>query len=136
MEGAMLGLFERPQEAETAKTLESLAMSIGQCKFGFSTEDELQRGVEKFLAARGLSFARERHLTRHDRPDFLLADGLAIEVKIDGSLSQLLRQAGRYAEHEDVLGILVIGTTPWLGRVPMELLGKPVRVARPQRGLA
>ena len=58
-----------------------------------------------------------------------------MEVKTKGSLAQLIAQLARYARHDSVLALMVIGTPPWISRVPVVLLGKPVRTVRLLRSL-
>ena len=112
----------RPVEA----SLDELAGTLARYRYRFTDEDDLQRGIARALEANGLSFQREKSLSRRDRPDFLLQGGLAIEIKIGGSLSDLLRQVARYAEHAEVRGVLVAGTPSWLPRLPATLAGKPL----------
>ncbi|ABM97043.1 hypothetical protein [Methylibium petroleiphilum] len=106
--------------------LEQVAVTLSRYRYRFSDEDSLQQGIAKALSANGLIFQREKSLSQRDRPDFLLTGGLAIEIKIGGSLADVLRQVARYAEHERVRGILVVGTPAWLSRVPESLAGKPL----------
>ena len=116
--------------AEHITTLDSLAAMLGRFRFNFTSERDLQNGVALVLEQAQIPFKREVGLTVHDRPDFLLDDGLAIEVKIKGSLGELLRQAMRYLGHDEISGLLVIGTPHWLTRVPPSLLGKPIHSLR------
>ncbi|CAJ4325798.1 Uncharacterised protein [Burkholderia pseudomallei] len=95
-------------------------------RFSFVGERELQDGIEKVLADSVGGYKREASLGPADRPDFLLDDGLAIEVKVDGSLAELLRQVSRYASHDSVRAILVVGTPYWIAKVPSEIAGKPL----------
>ena len=99
-------------------------------RFRYTDENELQQGIAKALTLRGITFEREKVLSRPDRPDFLVCGGVAIEVKIKGSLADLLRQVSRYATHTEVIGVLAVGTPKWLPQVPEELCGKPVRSLR------
>lgn len=112
--------------APAIEQLEHVAYTLSRYRYRFSDEDALQQGVAKALAANGLIFQREKSLSQRDRPDFLLTGGLAVEIKVDGSLADLLRQVARYAEHDAVRGILVVGTPAWLARVPESLAGKPL----------
>ena len=68
---------------------------------------------------------REHRLTPKDRLDFLL-DGIGIEVKVKGGLSELTRQLFRYAEHPDVKGILVASTRSQHAALPELIREKPV----------
>jgi hypothetical protein len=63
---------------------------------------------------------------REDRVDFFYG-GVAIEVKVDGSTSEVTAQLQRYALHPSVREILLV-TTRSRHTVPAELGGKPVTV--------
>ena len=102
---------------------------LGAYRFSAVNEAELQRGIETVLVEAGYEFTREKHLSRKDRPDFLLEDGVAIEVKIDGSLTAVMRQLSRYAEQATVAVIVLVTTRATQAvRIPQEFCGKPVRV--------
>ena len=102
-----------------------LKESLLRHRFRFSSEKDLQDGIEMVLLSHGVPYLREAHLGISDRPDFMIG-GIAMEVKTKGSLSALLRQIARYAEHEEVADIIVIGSIAWIPEVPEELNGKPV----------
>jgi len=89
-----------------------------------ASECDLQDAVAAVLAEIGP--VRE-WIHGRDRPDFFL-DGVAIEVKIDGSLSALTRQCHRYAQIGEVAAILVVTNRHRLAQLPEEMNGKPVRV--------
>lgn len=107
--------------------LEQLGTILGARRFRFTCEKDLQDGIAAVLTEAGLDFQRELELSRQDRPDFLL-HRVAIEVKVDGSLSALTRQIARYAEHELVDGILVVTSLARLTNLPDEIRGKRVHV--------
>ncbi len=111
-------------------TLTDLVTKLSGYRFTFTSEKELQEGIASALITERIPYRRELHLSVPDRPDFMLDGGIALEVKIKGSLADLLRQASRYAGHAEVTGILVIGTPRWLPRVPVQLAGKPVQTLR------
>lgn len=99
-------------------------------RFRFTSEDDLQQGIEKVLAAGNIPFEREKVLSVRDRPDFLVDGRLAIEVKIKGTLAQALRQVGRYTEHPDIQSILLVGSPHWLRDVPPTINNKPIYAMR------
>lgn len=102
---------------------------LGAYRFRAVNEAELQRGIEAVLIEAGYTFTREKHLSRKDRPDFLLEDGVAVEVKIDGTLTAVMRQLSRYAEQATVTVIVLVTTRATQAvRIPQEFCGKPVRV--------
>lgn len=106
-------------------TAESLRNTLFPYRFRFSTEKDLQDGIESVLVSGNISYQREVHLGSSDRPDFMVG-GVAVEVKIAGSLSALVRQIFRYAKYQQVESILVIGSPSWIPKIVTELNGKPV----------
>ncbi len=90
-----------------------------------STEALLQAAIAEVLTREAVTFQRETVLSARDRPDFLLPPGLAIEVKIKGPVSAVLRQLERYAEHDRVGAVLLVTTRPD-HIVPAEINGKPI----------
>jgi hypothetical protein len=102
---------------------------LGGYRFSYTNEAELQQGIERVLVASGHAFRREKHISRKNRPDFLLEDGVAVEVKIEGSLTAVLRQLSRYAEQESISAIVFVTTRAVQAmRIPKEFCAKPVRV--------
>lgn len=94
--------------------------------FRYRNEDELQQAIALVLTDAEVSFEREKRLNKRDRVDFLVDDGLVIEVKVGGSGADLTRQLFRYAEQTEVLAILVVTSMLRL-RAPTDILGKPCR---------
>ena len=92
------------------------------------SERSLCDAIEVVL--RGHPFEREFRLTDRDRPDFVvgLVPLVAVEVKVKGSLADLTRQLFRYAEHDEVSGILVVTTRSTHRELPTTILGRPVAV--------
>lgn len=78
-------------------------------QFASRTESQLQSAIEECLKQNGIAYQREFRLTEKDRPDFIVGK-VAIEIKIDGSCSEVIRQLYRYAQHPDVEEILLITT--------------------------
>lgn len=93
--------------------------------FRFQSEGELQDGIAAVIGEAGFAFKREYQLSRWDRPDFLVG-GVAIEVKIDGSLANLIRQLHRYAGFNEVDSLIVVTNLSRLADLPETLNGKPV----------
>jgi hypothetical protein len=95
-------------------------------RYVFSSELDLQNGIEKVLAEIGVSFLREHRLSPTDRPDFYLpAEGIVIEVKIKGATSNVIRQLNRYAEHGFVKSIVLV-TSRMRHQAPTQLNGKQI----------
>jgi len=98
-------------------------------RFVWSNESMLQRGIYQTLLEAGHVVQREKRLSRKDRPDFMLEGGVYVEVKVDGSLTSVMRQLSRYAEQPSVSAIVLVTTrAAQAARVPTEFSGKPVRV--------
>jgi hypothetical protein len=93
--------------------------------FGFTTERDLQDGIAGALAASGVPFEREAHLSASDVPDFMCGR-VAVEVKIKGSLASVTRQLHRYAQHAEVDEILLVTTRAAHTRVARSIGGKAV----------
>lgn len=99
-------------------------------RYFFNDEHQLQDGIEKVLHQLSdrydFYFEREYYLSAQDRPDFFLPDeGIAIEVKIQGSTSAVIRQLTRYAQHNSIKSIILV-TSRMRHQVPSELNGKPI----------
>lgn len=96
--------------------------------FHVSHEEELQGAIAQLLDEAAIPFVREHRLSAADRVDFMFSEGVALEVKVDGSLSSVLRQLHRYAQHPDVERMLLVTTRATHRAVPAVLSGKPVAV--------
>ena len=104
--------------------LDAIEARLRANAYHVGSEQDLQDAVAAVLAEVGP--ARE-WVHGRDRPDFFV-DGVAIEVKVDGSLSALTRQCYRYAQIEEVAAILVVTNRHRLAQLPAEMNGRPVRV--------
>lgn len=106
--------------------LEAVRRCLAAFLFHFTNEKELQQGIETALLGGGFAIRREVHLAVGDVPDFIVAPGVCVEVKIAGGLSALTRQLHRYAQHAEVESILVVTSKATHCGVPALLNGKPV----------
>ncbi len=103
-----------------------LACVLSRFRFSFSTEAELQLGIEQVLRAAKITFEREKILSPADRPDFVVGR-VAIEVKIAGCAANLLRQCARYLQFEQLDELLIVaGSHKLAAQMPHELCGKPL----------
>lgn len=90
-------------------------------------EKQVQNRIEKALGAAGLEFERELQLSARDRPDFLVGGLVAIEVKLKTPRARVLRQLGRYAEHDRVKAIVLASTSfTTLQGMRLDIHGVPV----------
>jgi len=109
--------------------VESICQLLLSHRFQCSRELELQQAVATVLTEAKLPFVREKHLSRKDRPDFLVDGCIAIELKIDGSLTEIMRQLSRYAQHAEIKVLILVTTRAMHAlQVPEEFCGKRVRV--------
>jgi hypothetical protein len=122
-------VIEETQSEKVRRALAALKRLIGSVHFRFNDEKHLQNALEVVFGREHVLFSREHRLSPDDRPDFFLPySSIAVEVKISGAISKILRQLERYAQHDDVKGILLV-TTRLQHQVPEELNGKPVMAA-------
>jgi hypothetical protein len=117
----------RAKKAPVAVTLPRLREILGTYRYSFVTERDLQDGIAQALYQRGVRFDREVRLTAEDRPDFMV-DAIAVEVKVDGTISEITRQLHRYAQHKAVRELLLVTSLARLANQPEKLNGKPVAV--------
>lgn len=97
-----------------------------------SDEKALQAAIATMLADACLAHQREVRLAPGDIVDFMVAAGIAIEVKIKGSRRAIFKQIARYAQHAEVREIVLATNVP-MG-LPEEINGKPVAIAALGRG--
>jgi hypothetical protein len=106
--------------------IETVRIAIIKHEFRFSDEADLQEGIIRVLTEHSIPFRREVTLSRRDRVDFMLDEGIALEVKVDGSISALTRQLFRYAEYPKISAIIVVAGKLRLTDLPGEINGKPI----------
>lgn len=92
-------------------------------RFPLSSEKELQAEIAKALSAAGMEYKREYRLSEADVIDFMLPDGIGIEVKLRQQRSGILRQCERYCAHETLQGLILVSASA-MG-LPPEIKGKP-----------
>lgn len=109
-------------------TAPEIAALLGAARFQFSSEDDLQRGIDGLLKSKGLSSQREVVLGPHDRVDFLLDGGIGIEVKVRGNASDLGAQVERYMESARVESVIVVTSRMTHLALPETISGKRVYV--------
>lgn len=111
-----------------------LVRLLQQHRFDLSTEKHLQAEIEEVLLKAGITFEREKRLSDHDIPDFLIAGGVVIECKIRDKSRKIdvFKQLQRYAQHPCVSSI-VLASNMAMG-LPPEINGKPLYAASLSRG--
>jgi hypothetical protein len=97
-------------------------------EFDLSSEGDLQDGISQVLDREGIDYDREVRLSPQDRIDFLI-DDVGIEVKINGSITSVVKQLQRYAKSDRITSLILVTGRTQLSRIPDRLNGKPLRVA-------
>jgi hypothetical protein len=102
-------------------------------RYLFADEVQLHEAMAEVLSDRKILFEREKILDAKNRADFWLPDvRAAIEVKVDGSLSEAIRQVDRYCHLDQVRGVLLASTKLWAAqplKVRPKLAGKAFGMA-------
>jgi hypothetical protein len=119
---------------QTTEAVAALIVALKSKRFRYNSERDLQDGMEGVFKEQGFQYERERELGPGDVIDFLLFGSVGVEVKIKGSPVEVARQLLRYAERPEVAHVVLVTGKLRLGRLPAELLGKPVTVVALWRG--
>jgi len=98
--------------SEPRMILNAIANHLGRYAYRYSSEVRLHESLAKVLESHGFTCERERILDAKNRADFWV-DGIVIEVKVAGSLSEALHQVDRYINLPDVKGVILAGTPRW-----------------------
>jgi hypothetical protein len=117
-------------EARQMNALTNLRMlrdHLSQFRFNFTSEAELQTGIEQALSLTAHRVKREVKFSDENRLDFLVDEEIAIETKIGGSGASVLRQVARYAQIDSITGILLITNRP-THTLPPSFNNKPLLV--------
>jgi hypothetical protein len=93
-------------------------------------EAELQCQVEQRLRRHGIAFQSQVALSKRDRVDLLTAGGIAIELKVKGSVSAVAGQLERYAQSDRVQELVLVTTRAVHRQIACvgQIYSKPVRV--------
>lgn len=103
--------------------VEDLIARIIRTPIPLKNEKDAQERLSGLLDEMGVLHKREVFLSEGNVVDFMLPDGLAIEMKLKAGKREIYRQLERYCEHPQVSGlILVTGTAMGL---PQGIKGKP-----------
>lgn len=106
----------------------ALLEALRSVRFRYSSEEDLQLGIDRLFRERGIVYEREVRLDSHCRIDFMVEGSIGIEVKIDGSAEELGRQILRYLQHDRVSEIVVVTTRATHRDLPPMLEGKRITV--------
>lgn len=89
---------------------ERLLHLLAGYRFRPAGELDLQEALARIFEAEGLQVLREHRLSNRDVVDFFLPEGVAVEVKVTGGTLDVARQLQRYAEHPEVLALVLVTT--------------------------
>lgn len=109
--------------------LADVLLEIRRQRFLYTCEKELQDGLAEMLDGLGIPYQREHPLTPTDRIDFLLEEGVGLEVKVQESLTSVTRQLHRYSMCSAITKLILVTTRMAHRKMPAEMSGKPVEVA-------
>jgi hypothetical protein len=115
-------------------TAADICTTLYNTKYCYHSEKELQHGVGQVLTDLNLTFKPEYSLAPRDRIDFLITDlGIGIECKSDDSgggtsLASVTRQLMRYAQHTEVVELILLTTMSKHKNLPDSLNGKPLYI--------
>lgn len=108
------------------------AQAISTARFRWSSEADLQDGIEQLFRIHGCPYRREVQLADGERIDFMVGT-IGVEVKIKGAAASVNAQLERYAPHVSEL-VLVTGRLQ-LTRMPEQVGGVPLTVVPLVRSL-
>lgn len=119
--------------------MEDLVQQIKKSLLGhfYPLQDEIQthEKMHAVMVAAGLPFfEREFKLNKKDRIDFYFPEsGLGVEVKVQGSPNEILKQLERYALNEQIKALLYV--SGYFIGLPPEVNGKPLYSVHLSRGM-
>lgn len=108
-------------------TADQVIAALTGARFRFTTEAELQDGVELVLGDALFNVEREVVLGARDRIDFMVG-GVGIEVKIGESLSAVTRQLHRYSLHDRVEALVLVTSMLKHDHMPARINGREIHV--------
>lgn len=107
-------------------TPEEIITVLDQHRFRGMTEEHFQDAIDAILTDSDAEYLREERLSPRDRIDFLVGE-TGIEVKINGSPSEIIRQLGRYAASERIATLILASSRIRLIQdIPTTIHGVPV----------
>lgn len=113
----------KPVNVLAERVVEALCARV----YGGPGELLIQDRVADVLQGAGFVIEREPRLSQSDRPDFLVAGRVVVEVKPKAPRSAVLQQLGRYAGHEQVQAIVLASTSfTTLRNMRLTIHGVPV----------
>ena len=102
------------------ETIKKIKESIEGRIYDLSDEKATQAQIEQLLSE--FEVSREHRLSQHHVVDFMI-DGVAVEIKVKGQATAILRQCEKYCSFDEVKALVLV-TGRSMG-FPEELNGKP-----------
>lgn len=96
--------------------------------FSSSGESQLQVAVAIALGESRILFQREVDLGEAGRIDFLLDNGIGLELKVRGSAGNIAAQLSRYASSPQIRELVLVTTRHIHCQLPDSIGGKPLAV--------
>lgn len=97
-------------------------------RYQWTTEDDLQRGIQEVLDGHQVYPTREVVLSDGISRIDLLAGGTGIEVKVQGSWANVVRQLTRYAKCPEIVSLVLVTSRAKHHHIPEQLCGKPLHL--------
>ena len=97
-------------------------------RFRYTTEKEMHAAVRRALSENAVPFTDECDLGDCGVVDFLVGDGVALELKMQGSPTDVARQLLGYSRSDRVRELVLLTGRHRLGNLPRKLSGKPLHV--------
>lgn len=98
-----------PGQAEVINYVRAV---LKAASFRFGSEARLHTLLSSVLQSAGVEFTHEKP-DGSSRYDFMLQAAVVLEVKVDGSRADALRQADRYCQSPLVSAVLILATPYW-----------------------
>lgn len=117
--------------SDITQPVDEIAKLLRRHRLPFGTEKRLQLAVQRVLIAGrppGTNLWREMRFDDRNIIDFCTDEGIGIECKVSGSPSQVLGQLTRYAEFDEISGLVLVTCRHTHRFAATEILGKPFRV--------
>ena len=88
-------------------TVEMILSLLAKQRLSLENEKDLQRQMMEVLSPT-VTIAREVRLDAKSTIDFRTADGVGIEVKLDGSPKAIYRQLERYLQFDEIKSLILV----------------------------
>lgn len=104
----------------------TIATMLAEANLQHVTEDDLQAAIQSYLNTRDVHPEREVRLSDGVSRIDLMVGRTGIEVKIDGSWANVIRQLTRYAKCPEIESLVLVTTRAKHHHLPDQLCNKPL----------